>query len=142
MYLPNSTVKVDTMTKQTLNAQVEQLPDGLDSQEEIAEATKLLHNRFFERSMNAELDDHLSYSKHKPGTNSNSRNGSTRKRLQTEDGSLEIDTPRDQCHSGQTTFFDVGSPQNARLEYFTDIVRYSLTSLFKLSDQVPTFTLK
>lgn len=83
------------MTKKTLNAQIEQLLDGLDSQEEIAEATKLLHKRFFERSMNAELDDHLGYSKHKPSTNSNSRNGTTRKRLQTEDGSLEIDTPRD-----------------------------------------------
>jgi len=83
------------MTKKTLNAQIEQLLDGLDSQEEIAEATKLLHKRFFERSMNAELDDHLGYSKHKPNTNSNSRNSTTRKRLQTEDGSLEIDTPRD-----------------------------------------------
>lgn len=95
MYLPNSTDKVDTMTKKTLNAQIEQLLDGLDSQEEIAEATKLLHKRFFERSMNAELDDHLGYSKHRPSSNVNSRNGSTRKRLQTEDGLLEIDTPRD-----------------------------------------------
>lgn len=95
MYLPNSTVKVDTMTKKTLNAQIEQLLDGLDSQEDIAEATKLLHKRFFEKSMNAELDEHLGYSKHKPSINGNSRNGSTRKRLQTEDGLLEIDTPRD-----------------------------------------------
>ena len=68
MYLFNSTVKVDTMTKKTLNAQIEQLLDGFDSQEEIAETTKLLHKRFFERSMNAELDDHLGYSKHNPST--------------------------------------------------------------------------
>ena len=53
VYLLNSTVKVDTMTKsnQTLSAQIEQLLSGLDSQEEVAEATKLLHKRFFEKSL-------------------------------------------------------------------------------------------
>ena len=51
------------MTNKTLNAQIEQLLEGLDSQEDIAQATKLLHKRFFEKSMNAELDDHLGYAK-------------------------------------------------------------------------------
>ena len=95
MYLLNSTVKVDTMTKKTLNAQIEQLLEGLDSQEDIAEATKLLHKRFFEKTMNAELEDHLGYAKNEPSTNSNSRNGSTSKKLYTEDGELIVDTPRD-----------------------------------------------
>jgi len=36
------------MTKKTLNTQIKQLLDGLDSQEKIAEATKLLHKRFLE----------------------------------------------------------------------------------------------
>jgi len=83
------------MTKKTLNAQIEQLLEGLDSQEDIAEATKLLHKRFFEKSMNAELDDHLGYAKHEASANSNSRNGSTSKKLYTEDGELIVDTPRD-----------------------------------------------
>lgn len=83
------------MTKKTLNAQIEQLLEGLDSQEDIAEATKLLHKRFFEKAMNAELDDHLGYAKHEPSANRNSRNGSTRKKLYTEDGELQVDTPRD-----------------------------------------------
>lgn len=83
------------MTKKTLNAQIEQLLEGLDSQEDIAEATKLLHKRFFEKAMNAELDDHLGYAKHGASVNRNSRNGSTRKTLQTESGSLEVETPRD-----------------------------------------------
>ncbi len=47
------------MTKKTLYAQIEQLLEGLDSQEDIAEATKLLHKHFFEKSMSAELEDHL-----------------------------------------------------------------------------------
>jgi transposase-like protein len=45
--------------------------------------------------MNAELDDHLGYAKHEISANRNSRNGSIRKTLQTEDGTLEIETPRD-----------------------------------------------
>ena len=94
----NSTVKVDTMTKKTFNAQIEQILDGLDSQEDIAQATKLLHKRFFEKSMNAELDDHLGYAKNETNSNGNSRNGSTRKKLYTENGELEIATPRD--HDG------------------------------------------
>ena len=78
------------MTKKTLNAQIEQLLEGLDSQEDIAEATKLLHKRFFEKTMDAELDDHLGYAKHESSANRNSRNGSTSKKLYTEDGELEV----------------------------------------------------
>jgi len=83
------------MTKKKLHTQIEQLLEGLDSQEDIAEATGLLHKRFFEKSMNAELDEHLGYAKHTASSNANSRNGSTRKKLYTEEGELNIDTPRD-----------------------------------------------
>ena len=83
------------MTKKTLNAQIEQLLDGLDSQEDVAEATKLLHKRFFEKSLNAELDNHLGYDKHSSSSNSNSRNGLMTKTVYTDDGVLDIDTPRD-----------------------------------------------
>ena len=83
------------MTKKTLNAQIEQLLDGLDSQEDVAAATKLLHKRFFEKSLNTELDDHLGYDKHSSSSHSNSRNGSMAKTVYTDDGMLDIDTPRD-----------------------------------------------
>ncbi|RBP44816.1 IS256 family transposase [Arenicella xantha] len=83
------------MTKNKLSAQIEQLLDGLDSQEEVAEATKLLHKRFFEKSLNAELDDHLGYAKHDNSSNVNSRNGTMRKTVYTDDGALDIETPRD-----------------------------------------------
>ncbi len=65
------------MTKKTLNAQIEQLLEGLDSQEVIAEATKLLHKRFFEKSKSAELDNRLDYTKHQASADGNSCNGST-----------------------------------------------------------------
>lgn len=83
------------MTKKTLSSKIEHLLDSLDSQEDVAQATQLLHKRFFEKALNAELDEHLGYDKHASSTNSNSRNGSTSKTVYTEDGELGIDTPRD-----------------------------------------------
>lgn len=83
------------MTKKTLSSQIEQLLESLDSQEDVSQATQLLHKRFFEKSLNAELDAHLGYEKHATRRNSNSRNGSTPKTVYTEDGKLGIDTPRD-----------------------------------------------
>lgn len=83
------------MTKKTIPAQIEQLLDDLDSQEDLSEVTKLLHKRFFEKSLNAELDDHLGYEKYSTSGNPNSRNGVMRKTVYTDDGALEIETPRD-----------------------------------------------
>ena len=48
-----------------------------------------------EAALNAELDDHLGYDKHEKTNVSNSRNGFTRKTLQTKDGQFELNTPRD-----------------------------------------------
>lgn len=48
-----------------------------------------------ETALNAELDDHLDYSKHETSDSSNSRNGFVGKALQTDDDQFGIDTPRD-----------------------------------------------
>lgn len=48
-----------------------------------------------EAALNAKLDDHLGYDKNEISDSDNSRNGSTRKTIQTEYGQFEIDTPRD-----------------------------------------------
>ena len=83
------------MTKKTLSTQIDQLLDSLNSQEDVATATQLLNQRFFERALNAELDEHLGYTKHAGSSNSNSRNGMMSKTLYTDEGALTIDTPRD-----------------------------------------------
>jgi transposase-like protein len=48
-----------------------------------------------EAALNAELDDHLGYSKHETSSTDNSRNGFASKTLRTEDGQFELNTPRD-----------------------------------------------
>jgi putative transposase len=58
---------------------------------------KELKKALLERAMNAELDEHLGYSKNDPAgrNNGNSRNGHGRKTIVGEDGEMEIATPRD-----------------------------------------------
>ncbi len=48
---------------------------------------------------NVELGDHPGFAKHEQSEASNSRNGTTGKTLQTEDGQFEQDTPRDRAGS-------------------------------------------
>jgi putative transposase len=59
----------------------------------LAQLTK----RLVERAMSAELTDHLGYEPHRepPGGTGNTRNGSTAKTLATEQGPVEVGTPRD-----------------------------------------------
>jgi putative transposase len=79
---------------------IDQLLAGARSEDEIvgpggvlAQLTK----RLVERVLQAELTEHLGYAPHRepPGGVGNSRNGSTPKTLQTEQGRVEIKTPRD-----------------------------------------------
>ncbi|MDP8040441.1 transposase [Pasteurella atlantica] len=74
---------------------MEALLEQLDSQEDIANATQLLHKRFFEKSLNAELDVHLGYQKNTMRKGSNARNGVTTKTVYSEEGKFSIGTPRD-----------------------------------------------
>lgn len=48
-----------------------------------------------EAALNAELEEHLGYSRYEKHDSTNSRNGYTSKTLKTEDGEFELLTPRD-----------------------------------------------
>ena len=63
-------------------------PDGL-----LKELTKAL----VERAMQAEMTDHLGYEKSEPGKKAtdNRRNGSTKKKLRSDQGLMEVEIPRD-----------------------------------------------
>lgn len=57
---------------------------------------KQLTKRIVEKAMNVEMEEHLGYEKHERTCESeNSRNGSSKKRITTEIGSVSIDVPRD-----------------------------------------------
>jgi putative transposase len=86
------------------DAVIDELLAGARTEEEIAGSGGLLGQltkRLVERAMEVELTDHLGYEPHQepPGGAGNTRNGSTPKRLVTESGEVQIDTPRDRAGS-------------------------------------------
>ena len=95
MYLLNSTVKVDTMNKKELTALVDQASKGITSEDDMAEAMKFIRKSFYEKALNAELDDHLGYEKHAGSDSGNSRNGHSSKTVYSDSGALELQTPRE-----------------------------------------------
>ena len=79
---------------------VDELLAGARTEEEIVGPGGLLSQltkRLVERALEVEITDHVGYEPHRepPGGTGNTRNGSTPKRLITEHGEVEIQTPRD-----------------------------------------------
>lgn len=83
------------MNKKELEAFAREAAKGIKTEQDLNEFRQMLTKVTVERALNAELDDHLGYDKHELSSNSNSRNGTSRKTLRTEDGQFELDTPRD-----------------------------------------------
>lgn len=56
---------------------------------------KKLTKSLVERALNAELSDHLGYDKYERAPSSNSRNGTSKKKLLTDSGTVDLEVPRD-----------------------------------------------
>jgi len=54
------------MNKTQLKALAKETAQGLNSEKDIAALTKLLRQSFYEKALDAELDDHLGYEQHQP----------------------------------------------------------------------------
>ncbi len=83
------------MNKEVLNAFAREADKGIKTEQDLNEFCQMLTKVTVERVLNAELDDHPGYDKHKPSANSNSRNGTFSKTLRIEDGQFQLDTLRD-----------------------------------------------
>lgn len=89
------------MNKEQLEAFAREAAKGIKTESDLNDFRQMLTKVTVETALNAELDDHLGYDKHQPSTSSNSRNGYTSKSLRTEDGTVEVNTPRDREGSFQ-----------------------------------------
>lgn len=83
------------MNKEELQALAKVAAKNLKTEQDLNEFSEMLTKITVEAALNAELDDHLGYSKHEKAQTDNSRNGFTSKTLQTKDGQFELSTPRD-----------------------------------------------
>ena len=83
------------MKKEDLKNIAQAAAKNIKSEADLNELKQMLTKMTLEGVLNAELDEHLGYSKHEKSNSDNSRNGYTTKTLQTKDGQFELETPRD-----------------------------------------------
>ena len=83
------------MNPKDLEAFAKEAAKQIKTEKDLDDFRKMLTKVTVEAALNAELDDHLGYDKHSRSNNANSRNGSTRKRLKTDAGEINLETPRD-----------------------------------------------
>lgn len=88
-----------TMDKKELQAFAKEAAKNIKTEADLNEFRQMLTKITVETALNAELDEHLGFSRHQQSDSGNSRNGTTRKTLQTEDGQFELATPRDRAGS-------------------------------------------
>lgn len=94
------------MNEEKLKELAAELAKDIKSEKDLGALTQRLVKMTVETALNAELDDHLGYSKHdSAGRGSgNSRNGTSRKRLKGQHGEVDIDAPRDRTGSFEPQF--------------------------------------
>ena len=107
-----NSVNIDKLAKE--------LASGCRSKEEFFAKDGLLNtliSKTLQACLDAELTEHLGYDKHAPSTLTNSRNGYSKKKIQSSSGELELSIPRDR--SGD--FEPVLIPKHSRrFEEFDD----------------------
>ena len=83
------------MDRKALEQFAKAAAQSIKTEADLEDFRKILTKVTVETALNAELDTHLGSAKHPKKPTPNSRNGYTPKRLKTDDGTLDIDVPRD-----------------------------------------------
>jgi putative transposase len=83
------------MNKKELEAFAKEAAKGIKTAQDLNEFSLMLKEITVEAALNAEMEEHLGYEKHAKSLIKNNRNGKTSKRIKTEDGEFELETPRD-----------------------------------------------
>lgn len=87
------------MNRKELEAFAREAAKSIKTEKDLNAFSQMLTKITVETALNAELDDHLGYDKHQDSPTENSRNGFSSKKLITEDGSFDVDIPRDRDSS-------------------------------------------
>ena len=83
------------MNKKGLEVFAKQAAKSIKSEADLTDFRKMLTKVTVEAALNAEFYGHLSYSRHEQSNKDNYRNGYSSKTIRTEDGEVDLDTPRD-----------------------------------------------
>ncbi|HCM6292639.1 TPA: transposase [Salmonella enterica subsp. enterica serovar 16:l,v:-] len=83
------------MDENKLKALAAELAKGFKTEADLNQFSRMLTKLTVETALNAELIDHLGHEKNAPKKDSNTRNGYSSKTLLSDDGEIELNTPRD-----------------------------------------------
>ena len=83
------------MNKHELEAFAKAAAKHIKTEKDLSQFSQMLKKVTVEAALNAELEEHLGYSKNERSSSDNARKGLSRKQIQTEDGPFELETPRD-----------------------------------------------
>lgn len=83
------------MNKEQLEAFAREAAKSIKTESDLNDFRQMLTKITVETALNTELDEHLGYDRHEQSSTENSRNGYSSKTLITEDGSFEVNAPRD-----------------------------------------------
>ena len=87
------------MNEKELQAIAQAAAKNIKTEDDLNQFRQMLTKITVETALNAELEDHLGFAKHESSDSTNSRNGSSRKTLTTDEGQFELETPRDRAGS-------------------------------------------
>ena len=83
------------MKTKELEAFAKEAAKSIKTPQDLNDFSRMLKKITVEAALNAEMDEHLGYEKYAKSVVKNNRNGITTKRIKTEDGEFDLDTPRD-----------------------------------------------
>ncbi|MBA6295972.1 IS256 family transposase [Colwellia sp. MB02u-9] len=83
------------MNKKELEVFAKQAAKGIKSEQDLTDFRRILTKITVEAALNAEFEEHLGYALHEKSSTNNSRNGYSSKYIRTEDGQVDLETPRD-----------------------------------------------
>jgi transposase-like protein len=124
------------MNKKELEAFAKQAAKGIKSEADLNDFRAMLTKVTVEAALNAELDHHLGYQKNEKALASNSRNGYSSKKVQTEEGRFELETPRDRDGSFKP---EIVKKHQSRFTSMDDKILYLYAKGMTTRDIVSTF---
>ena len=124
------------MKQKELEKIAQSLAKNIKTEADLSKLSSQLMKMTVEAALGAEMENHLGYSKHQKSKNKNSRNGTTKKKLKSNVGEIEISTPRDRDGD-----FDpiIVKKRQGRLTQFDDQILSLYSRGMSTRDIVSTF---
>ena len=124
------------MNKKELEAFAKQAAKSIKTETDLTDFRKMLTKVTVEAALNAELDEHLGYSRHEKSQQDNYRNGYSSKTIRTEDGEVDLDAPRDRDSSFEPQLV---KKNQTRFTSMDDKILYLYSKGMTTRDIVATF---